>query len=86
MAEMFISWVDERANEIPNGKTVWDVIEEKLIEYKDIPAIEYFGSRISRPEFINMVYVWAKAFKAMGVREELRLLPITDCSSLMSVQ
>ncbi len=61
---------DERANEIPNGKTVWDVIEEKLIEYKDIPAIEYFGRRISRPEFINMVYVWAKAFKAMGVKED----------------
>lgn len=60
---------EERANDIPKDKTVWDVIEEKLIEYKDIPAIEYFGRAISRPEFIDMVYTWAKAFRAMGVKE-----------------
>lgn len=30
------------ANNIPQGKTVWDVIEEKLYEYYDIPALEYF--------------------------------------------
>ena len=61
---------EERANDIPKDKTVWDVIEEKLIEYKDIPAIEYFGRVISRPEFIDMVYTWAKAFRAMGVKED----------------
>lgn len=60
---------EERANDIPKDKTVWDVIEEKLIEYKDIPAIDYFGRVISRPEFIDMVYTWAKAFRAMGVKE-----------------
>lgn len=48
---------------------MWDVIEEKLLEYKDIPAIEYFGRVISRSEFIEMVYTWARAFKALGVRE-----------------
>lgn len=61
---------EERANDIPKDKTVWDVIEEKLIEYKDIPAIEYFGRVISRPEFIDLVYTWAKVFKAMGVQED----------------
>ena len=61
---------EEKANDIPKDKTVWDVIEEKLIEYKDIPAIEYFGRVISRPEFIDMVYTWAKAFRAMGVKED----------------
>ena len=61
---------EERANDIPKDKTVWDVIEEKLIEYKDIPAIEYFGRVISRPEFIDLVYTWAKVFKAMGVKED----------------
>lgn len=30
---------EERANDIPKGKTVWDVIEEKLLQYKEIPAI-----------------------------------------------
>ena len=31
---------EEEANNIPMDKTVWDVIEKKLIEYIDIPAIE----------------------------------------------
>ena len=60
---------EEEAINIPADKTVWDVIEEKLLRYRDIPAIEYFGRRISRPEFIDMVYTWAKALKAIGVRE-----------------
>lgn len=61
---------EKRALDIPKNKTVWDVIEEKLYEHIDIPAIEYFGRVISRPEFIDMVYTWAKAFKAMGVLED----------------
>ena len=60
---------EEAALNIPVGKTVWDVIEEKLLQYKDIPAIEYFGRVISRPEFIDMVYTWARSFKALGVKE-----------------
>ena len=61
---------EEAALNIPANKTVWDVIEEKLLEYKEIPAIEYFGRVISRPEFIDMVYTWARAFKALGVKED----------------
>ena len=61
---------EEAATNIPKGKTVWDMIEEKLIRYKDIPAIEYFGRTISRPEFIDMVYTWARAFKALGVKAD----------------
>lgn len=60
---------ERQANEIPAGRTVWDVVEEKLLQYKDIPAIEYFGRVISRPEFTDMVYTWARAFKALGVEE-----------------
>ncbi len=60
---------EKAANNIPTNKTVWDVIEEKLYQYIDFPAIEYFGRVISRTEFIDLVYTWAKAFKAMGVRE-----------------
>lgn len=58
-----------RANAIPKDKTAWDVIEEKLLQHKNIPAIEYFGRLISRQEFIEMVYLWARVFKSMGVEE-----------------
>lgn len=60
---------EKQATQIPNDKSVWDVVEERLLQYKDIPAIEYFGRVISRTEFIDMVYTWARAFKALGVKE-----------------
>ena len=57
----------DEANNIPLNKTVWDVIEEKLEEYYDIPAIEYFNKQMSREDFKDRVYMWARTFKAMGV-------------------
>lgn len=61
---------EERANNIPLDKTVWDVIEEKILEYYDIPALEYFGRQFSRPEFRELCYTWARTFRAMGVTED----------------
>ena len=61
---------EEEANSIPEGKTVWDVIEESLYKHIDIPAIEYFGRVISRKEFIDNVYLWARVFKSLGVKED----------------
>jgi acyl-CoA synthetase (AMP-forming)/AMP-acid ligase II len=65
----------QMANNIPKDKTIWDVLEEKLIQDKEIPAIEYFGCKISRTQFINLVYDWAKTFKVMGIRED-EVVPI----------
>ena len=45
-----------RATNIPLNKTVWDVIEEKLLEYYDVPALEYFKRQFSREEFIKLCY------------------------------
>ncbi len=61
---------EEEANDIPMDKTVWDVIEESLYKHIDIPAIEYFGRVISRKEFIDNVYLWARVFKSLGVKED----------------
>lgn len=66
---------DEEAKKVPKNKTIWDVIEESLIKYKDIPAIEYFKKEISRPDFIDSVYLWARALRGMGV-EENEIVPI----------
>ena len=60
---------EERANNIPTNKTVWDVIEEQLYLYYDYPAIEYFGRVFSKQEFIDLCYTWARTFRAMGVNE-----------------
>ncbi len=66
---------EERALNIPKEKTIWDVIEEKLLEYYDVPAIEYFGKQFSREEFRELCYVWARTFRAIGI-EENEIVPI----------
>ena len=63
------------ANNIPIDKTIWDVFEEKLIEYYDYPALEYFGRKFSKQEFIDSCYSWARTFRAMGV-EENEVVPV----------
>ncbi len=63
------------ANNIPVEKTVWDVIEEKLLEFYDVPALEYFGKVFSKQEFIDLCYTWAKTFRAIGI-EENEIVPI----------
>ena len=49
---------------------MWDVIEESLYKHIDIPAIDYLGRVISRKDFIDNVYLWAKVFKTLGVKED----------------
>lgn len=66
---------EEKVNNIPQNKTIWDVIEEKLYEYYDIPALEYFGKTFSRQEFSNLCYKWARTFRALGI-EENEIVPI----------
>ena len=65
----------EKANNIPKHATLWDVLEQKLYEYSEITALEYFKNGISRTDFIKSVYVWARAFKSLGV-EENEVVPI----------
>ncbi len=72
-----MKWLDyydndafEKAVNVPNNMILWDRIESKLKEYYDIPAIEYFNRIISRDDFIESVYDWAKIFKELGVEED----------------
>ena len=67
---------EERVNNIPDSKTIWDIIEPKLLEeYSDIPALEYFGKMFSRAGFADLCYTWARTFRALGV-EENEIVPI----------
>lgn len=65
----------EKANSFPTNKTLWDIIENSLLEYYDIPALEYFKKEISRSDFRESVYVWARTFRAMGVDTD-EIVPI----------
>lgn len=59
----------ENSNNIDENKTLWEVLEEKIFEYENIPAIDYYGRIIRRLEFREMVYNWAKTFKSMGIKK-----------------
>jgi long-chain acyl-CoA synthetase len=65
----------ERATNIPNNMTVWDILEKSFDEHLDVPALEYFKKEISRPNFANSVYTWARALRGMGI-EENEVVPI----------
>lgn len=65
----------DRAADIAVNKTVWDVIEESLEKNNDIPAIQYMNRTISREEYRDLVYIWARTFRALGV-EENEIVPI----------
>ncbi len=66
---------EERANNIPKNKTIWDIIEEKLLEYYEYPALEYFGRKFSKQEFIDLCYIWGRTFRALGVEKD-EMIPI----------
>lgn len=65
----------EKANAIPEGITLWDFMENRLMEFPDIPALEYFKREWSRQDFISDVYVWARTFRAIGVEPD-EIVPI----------
>ena len=75
LTKHFRPGVEEYVQSAPKDKTVWDVIEEKLLEYYDYPALTYFGRLFSRPEFIELCYTWARTFRAMGVNTD-EVVPI----------
>ena len=66
---------EDKANNAPRNMTVWQWLKEKIIEYYDYPALEYFGRIISRPEFEELVYTWARTFRAMGIEPD-ELVPV----------
>ena len=41
----------EKSNIIEDNKTLWEVLEERIFEYENIPAIDYYGRKIRRLEF-----------------------------------
>ncbi|MDO5569463.1 MAG: class I adenylate-forming enzyme family protein [bacterium] len=65
----------ERATNISKNMTVWDIIEKSFDRHLDVPALEYFKREISRPDFANSVYTWARALRGLGI-EENEVVPI----------
>ncbi|MCQ2050843.1 MAG: acyl--CoA ligase [Bacteroidaceae bacterium] len=48
--------------------SVWQYLEKRLLSQEDrYAAFEYFGNRTSRSELIERVHKWSRAFRAMGI-------------------
>ena len=65
----------EIANNMVTGKSLSDVVLEKMKDYPDIPALRYFNLTVSRSDFELLVEKWAKAFREMGVEAD-EVVPI----------
>lgn len=65
----------EKANDKILGRSISDVILEKMMKDADVPAIQYFNATISRPEFVELTEMWAKAFREIGVEPD-EVVPI----------
>ena len=51
-------------------KTLWKFLESGILEDNNQhDALVYFGRRISRKEFVEQVYLWARVIKGMGLDE-----------------
>ena len=65
----------EIANNMITGKSLSDVVLERMNDYPDIPALRYFNLTVSRSDFELLVEKWAKAFREMGVEAD-EVVPI----------
>lgn len=65
----------EIANNIVQGKSISDVVIEKIDEHSEIDALKYFNATISRPDFKELIEKWAKAFREIGVEAD-EVVPI----------
>ena len=63
------------ANNKPSGMAISEFILDKMSKDYDVPAIKYFNSTIERPDFIELVEKWAKAFREIGVEAD-EVVPI----------
>lgn len=55
---------------VPQGLTIWQFVEKEMRRLGDGTAIEYFGRKITRKEFVRQVERWACVFHNLGVQEE----------------
>ena len=65
----------EIANNIVTGKSISDVVIEKLDEHSEVDALKYFNATITRPDFKLLIEKWAKAFREIGVEAD-EVVPI----------
>ena len=65
----------EKINDLDVAESAWDYIEKKFSEYgPENDALIYFGHKVSRPEYVAMVYKWARIFKGMGIQPDERVV------------
>ena len=65
----------EIANSVDKTKSISDTIIDRFDEHREIPALKYFNSTLSREDFKLLIEKWAKAFREIGVEAD-EVVPI----------
>ena len=65
----------EQALHTPQDISLYSYFKKNVFIHPDFPILKYFNNDISTNTFLNMIDVWAKTFKVLGVAEE-EMVPI----------
>ena len=71
----YIPNVFEMAMNTPNDISLYRFYMDKVFINPDFPLIMYFNSTLSTKEFIELIELWARAFRSAGVGED-EMVPV----------
>ena len=77
---------EERALCTPKDKSFYSFYKENVFTKPDFPVIKYFNAVITAKQFLEMIELWAKSFRAVGVSED-EMVPIygTWCPEIAAI-
>lgn len=78
--------VFEKALNTPKDKSFYRFYMENVFTKPDFPILKYFNTTISTKEFVDLIELWARAFRAVGVTED-EMVPVygTWCPDIAAI-
>ena len=68
--DYYLPSVVEKSAYVSCNETIFDFLEKRLISQGDtVPALDYYGRKIQRSEFITRSYEWAVALQNADIKE-----------------
>ena len=65
----------EKALNTPRNKSIFTFYKENVFVNPEFPVIKYFNAVFTTKQFLEMIDMWAKAFRAVGVNED-EMVPV----------
>lgn len=67
--------VFEKAMNTPKDKTIYRFYMENVFTMPDHPILKYFNATFTTKDFVELIELWARAFRSVGVTED-EMVPV----------